>query len=174
MVSRWLWPGNRTFLEVDSMVVTWWIVAFWRCVCVYNMCVINRRLHSLRLRSCLPQKSCYYWYIGKGKNNAYCCCALHQYCMKDICVRACRVCAKESANHNLMLHPILLSYSVTNKMFLKTKKQTNKWIMFIRKMYTHNKNNCIIRILQSQICMFTHAISIIYVYNEWQKSQNSD
>ena len=29
MVSRWLWPGNRTFLEVASMVViTWWIVAF--------------------------------------------------------------------------------------------------------------------------------------------------
>ena len=24
----WLWPLNRTFLEVDSMVVTWWIVAF--------------------------------------------------------------------------------------------------------------------------------------------------
>ena len=23
-----LWPGNRTFLEVASMVVTWWIVAF--------------------------------------------------------------------------------------------------------------------------------------------------
>ena len=27
MVSRWLWPGNRTFLEVASMVVAWWIVA---------------------------------------------------------------------------------------------------------------------------------------------------
>ena len=24
----WLWPGNRTFLEVASMVVTWRIVAF--------------------------------------------------------------------------------------------------------------------------------------------------
>ena len=30
VVSRWLWPGNRTFLEVASMVVTWWIVAFVR------------------------------------------------------------------------------------------------------------------------------------------------
>ena len=28
VVSRWLGPGNRTFLEVASMVVTWWIVAF--------------------------------------------------------------------------------------------------------------------------------------------------
>ena len=28
VVSRWLWPGNRTFLEVASIVVTWWIVAF--------------------------------------------------------------------------------------------------------------------------------------------------
>ena len=26
--SRWLWPGNRTFLEVAITVVTWWIVAF--------------------------------------------------------------------------------------------------------------------------------------------------
>ena len=30
MVSRWLWPGNRAFLEVASMVITWWIVAFLR------------------------------------------------------------------------------------------------------------------------------------------------
>ena len=29
VASKWLWPGNRTFLEVASMVVTWWIVAFW-------------------------------------------------------------------------------------------------------------------------------------------------
>ena len=28
VVSRWLWPGNRTFLKVVGMVVTWWIVAF--------------------------------------------------------------------------------------------------------------------------------------------------
>ena len=28
MVCRWLWPGNGTFLEVDSMVFSWWIVAF--------------------------------------------------------------------------------------------------------------------------------------------------
>ena len=28
MVSRWLWPGNRTYSEVASMVVTWWIVGF--------------------------------------------------------------------------------------------------------------------------------------------------
>ena len=28
VVSRSLGPGNRIFLEVTSMVVTWWIVAF--------------------------------------------------------------------------------------------------------------------------------------------------
>ena len=28
VISRWLWPENKTFLEVASMVVTWWIVAF--------------------------------------------------------------------------------------------------------------------------------------------------
>ena len=27
-ISRWLWPGNRTFLEVATMVVTWWIGFF--------------------------------------------------------------------------------------------------------------------------------------------------
>ena len=27
-LARWLWPGNKVFLEVDSMVVSWWIVAF--------------------------------------------------------------------------------------------------------------------------------------------------
>ena len=26
VISRWLGPGNRTFLEVDSMVITWWIL----------------------------------------------------------------------------------------------------------------------------------------------------
>ena len=39
-VTRWLWPGNRTFLEVASMVVTWWIVAFflsqpWPSISIY-------------------------------------------------------------------------------------------------------------------------------------------
>ena len=28
VVSRWLWPGKRTFLKVFSMVIAWWIVAF--------------------------------------------------------------------------------------------------------------------------------------------------
>ena len=28
MVSRWSWPGNRTILKVDSLVVSWWIVFF--------------------------------------------------------------------------------------------------------------------------------------------------
>ena len=30
VVSRWLCPGTKTFVEVASMVVTWWIVA---CLC---------------------------------------------------------------------------------------------------------------------------------------------
>ena len=28
VISRWLWPGHRTFLEVGSTVLIWWIVAF--------------------------------------------------------------------------------------------------------------------------------------------------
>ena len=31
--------GNRTFIEVDSIVVTWWIVAFWHSL-------ISRKIHS--------------------------------------------------------------------------------------------------------------------------------
>ena len=27
-LAWWLWPGNRTYLKVASMVVTWWRVAF--------------------------------------------------------------------------------------------------------------------------------------------------
>ena len=44
VVSRWLWPGHRTFLEVANMVVTWWIVAFCAVVvivCVSMFCVVN-------------------------------------------------------------------------------------------------------------------------------------
>ena len=43
MVSRWLWPGNRTLLEVSSIVVTWWIVFFfalwisWRIFVFWDM-----------------------------------------------------------------------------------------------------------------------------------------
>ena len=33
VVSRWLWPWNRTFWEVDSMVVIWWILLFVCSVC---------------------------------------------------------------------------------------------------------------------------------------------
>ena len=32
VVSRWLWPGNMTFLEVARMVIIWWILAFLRSV----------------------------------------------------------------------------------------------------------------------------------------------
>ena len=35
---RWLGPGNRTFLEVDSLVVTWCIVGFFaKCQLLDNM-----------------------------------------------------------------------------------------------------------------------------------------
>ena len=27
-LAEWLWPENRTFLEVSSLVVSWWILAF--------------------------------------------------------------------------------------------------------------------------------------------------
>ena len=40
LVSRWLWPGTRTFLEQASMVVSWWIVAFLPGVCSIFLCHI--------------------------------------------------------------------------------------------------------------------------------------
>ena len=40
VVSRWLWPRNRIFLEVASMVVTWWIVAFLRSVTYYMLLLL--------------------------------------------------------------------------------------------------------------------------------------
>ena len=47
--SRWLWPGNRTILEVASMVVTWWTVAFlpseslrwWTTQTIWYLCSIR-------------------------------------------------------------------------------------------------------------------------------------
>ena len=45
VVSRWLWPGNRTFLEVDSLVVSWWIVAFF-AQCVYLLTIMKYTIRS--------------------------------------------------------------------------------------------------------------------------------
>ena len=41
VVSRRLWPGNRTFSEVVSIVVTWWIVAFLHSVGTWTLYVWN-------------------------------------------------------------------------------------------------------------------------------------
>ena len=49
VVSRWLWPGSRTFLEVASMVVTGWVVA--------NLCS-ELWLPLLMLQHCLLAPSC--------------------------------------------------------------------------------------------------------------------
>ena len=36
VVTRWLWPENRTFSEVDSMVVTWWIACLFCAVSCWS------------------------------------------------------------------------------------------------------------------------------------------
>ena len=61
VVSRWLWPRNRTFLEVASLVVTWLILAFWRCV------------WALLIE--WPQSDQYMWVVGLSSNssNSYLC-----------------------------------------------------------------------------------------------------
>ena len=48
VVSRWLWPGKRTFLEVVSMVVTWWIVAFLPSAYIYTGRYCNYMISSPR------------------------------------------------------------------------------------------------------------------------------
>ena len=47
VVSRWLEPENRTFLELVSMVVTWWIVT---CVPSVYAC-LSERLIPLQLKN---------------------------------------------------------------------------------------------------------------------------
>ena len=46
VVSRWLWPGNRTFLEVASMMVTWWIMAFSRSAACWNELFLGSSCHA--------------------------------------------------------------------------------------------------------------------------------
>ena len=45
VISRWLWPGNRTFLEVASMLITWWTVTFLWCkdhiTAAYSLWTVN-------------------------------------------------------------------------------------------------------------------------------------
>ena len=50
VVSRWLWPGNRTFLEVASMIVSWWIVAF--------LCSVHSHIFLSLLLTCIPIMLC--------------------------------------------------------------------------------------------------------------------
>ena len=45
MVSRRLWPGNRACLEVASMVVSWWVVAF---LCsARSLYIISKKMHII-------------------------------------------------------------------------------------------------------------------------------
>ena len=49
VVSRWLGPGNRTFLEVESMVVTWWIVLFLPSAYTSHLVVLDNRNHKCHI-----------------------------------------------------------------------------------------------------------------------------
>ena len=64
VVSRWLWPGNKTFLEVASMVVTWWSSVILRSVqpdginsihgyatIISAICMQNNQIRSAYLRT---------------------------------------------------------------------------------------------------------------------------
>ena len=69
----WLWPGNRIFLEVASMVVTWWIVAFCPVLWCFSS-ILNHTYPSYTLAleeskmgilyvALIIQYSRQYWYV---------------------------------------------------------------------------------------------------------------
>ena len=65
VVSSWLWPGNKTFLEAASMVVTLWIVAFlYRRHLVYLAVSCRNKHCTLKLSSRL--------FCAKQQINFYC------------------------------------------------------------------------------------------------------
>ena len=51
VVSRWLGPGNRTFLEEASMVVTWYIVAFFAWCSAFDDVITTVLLPELSILS---------------------------------------------------------------------------------------------------------------------------
>ena len=69
VVNRWLWPGNGSFLEVASMVVTWWIVAF-RAVIIFIK-FITVRAHCER-QLCLSEVRIGLWMYAFQWHEMYC------------------------------------------------------------------------------------------------------
>ena len=53
VVGRWLWSGNRTFLELASVVVIWWIMAFFAQCCDMHGVDKMKALHWFWLSSVL-------------------------------------------------------------------------------------------------------------------------
>ena len=83
VVSRWLWPVNRTFLEVASMVVTWWIVAFLRseCVLFWYICLLTWQLFH-----CCA--SCFYFCAARKAHLRFHKTAIHH---REHCYNKCRL-----------------------------------------------------------------------------------
>ena len=52
---RWLCPGNMTFLEVASMVVTWWIVTFLPSANILT--TQNSNLHDISCKNAVTSQS---------------------------------------------------------------------------------------------------------------------
>ena len=69
-VSRWLWPGNKTFLDVASMVVTWWIVAcLCTCILSVNICQLLYLSPASRVSDGWPEKD-KVWIFCAGVNGS--------------------------------------------------------------------------------------------------------
>ena len=70
VISRWLWPGNETFLEEASMV-TWWVVASLRSVqsmvpafaCIR---LLVNSVHHVALMSFIGSCKLLYWWLAGG------------------------------------------------------------------------------------------------------------
>ena len=90
-LSRWLYPGYRTFLEVDSIVVRWWIAAFF--FFSVNLNDLNNTFHkaftificSIYISIRIDQFLHCALHCQTSRQNERCC-SIHHACI-DVCRR---------------------------------------------------------------------------------------
>ena len=96
MVSRWLWPGNRTFLEAANMAVTWWIVAFLATLTSYEQ----------YMRTLWPKSMKIWW-----SNHAFCS-LIHTSFLRDLSL-------KPWGNQHMLTFKVNVKVKLESKTFTK-------------------------------------------------------
>ena len=125
VVNEWLWPGNKTFLKVASMVVTWFIVAFFaQCNLILRevKCVFNFLFprFNLFLVSFYLFRSFYFVFF------------------LNVCLFFLRLWAKRWTHVTVGLHPCKIVHLVV----LYQNKSWNFGVLFCIKMETASSTNC--------------------------------